>query len=35
MYSVLKSRLIADWLIDNMNLEMTFNKMLLDVSESW
>ena len=35
MYSVLKSRLIAGWLIENMNPEMTSNKMLLDVSESW
>jgi hypothetical protein len=34
MYSVLKSRLIADWSVDNMNHDMSPKGMVLDVSLS-
>ena len=34
MYSVLKSRIIADWSIENMNVDIPSNGILLDVSAS-
>jgi hypothetical protein len=34
IYSVLKSRAVADWLIENMNPDVTPNRMLLNVCVS-